>query len=80
MPAATVKLKCWSCGEEFHIRVDVEEKPDILVECPECDKECFCKFGEHKSEIMSLLKDGRAIKSGQAVVLDKVFATSLVNC
>lgn len=51
-----LQFECWNCQKIFSLLLDLDEKPDILLECPYCSKSVLIEQEPHREKIISLFK------------------------
>lgn len=53
-----LNFECWDCKREFTLMVPVDEKPDILSECPYCRVELVIELAPYRSGKIEIFRDG----------------------
>ncbi len=72
----TAKLKCWKCGDIFHMRIKSSEgrslsRVAIIKPCPYCQAECRVILREDQVAVRFNIRD-RGVKDGDDAWFEKL--------
>ncbi len=51
-----LNFECWNCERKFSLLVTLDEKPDILSQCPYCEKELVIELDANKLKEIIVLR------------------------
>lgn len=71
----TVQFQCHQCHETFYNRIDLEDQPTLLLECPHCGASCSVNLGSHSKEVIEVLRDGQTLTFNTNQLTDKMIPT-----
>jgi uncharacterized Zn finger protein len=67
----TLQFQCHNCSGTFYNRVDLGDKPTLLLECPYCGASCSVNLSmtTDANDTIVILKDGQplALNTGQSL-------------
>ncbi len=58
-----LKFECWNCAREFSLLVQIDERPDLLSECPYCSEAVLIELDANKKIKTTVFKSDHAQQS-----------------
>jgi hypothetical protein len=78
-----IKLNCWHCKRNYTLlkRLNVDEQPKLLLECPFCEREGVVDLAPYRSDVVEVFKNIRDVtqddgKVGQTLDLPETLPTT----
>ena len=52
-----LKYRCWNCERVFSLFLEIDEKPDILSECPYCNVDVFIELEPYRDKLQIVFRN-----------------------
>lgn len=58
-----LKYRCWNCERVFSLLLEIDEKPDILSECPYCNEDVLIELDPYRDKLKTVFRNASSADS-----------------